>query len=119
MSKLTDELRHSKYAYVVGFVLSLALTLMAFYLVDREAMSRNLLVGFISTLAIAQFVVQLYFFLHLGQEAKPRLKQLTFWFMLSTVLIVVIGSLWIMANLNYNMMSPEQTKQYIDDQNGF
>ena len=36
------------------------------------------------------------------------------------VLIVVIGSLWIMHNLNYNMMhmSPQEQLQYMHDNEG-
>ena len=44
---------------------------------------------------------------------------------LSTVLVVgilVIGSLWIMSNLNYNMghdMSPQETTDYILEEEGY
>jgi hypothetical protein len=35
------------------------------------------------------------------------------------LLIIVIGSLWIMSNLNYRMMgSPSQVNQYIQSQDG-
>lgn len=69
-------------------------------------------------LAFGQFVVQLVYFLHLGTEQKPRWKLLVFWFMIVVVLIVVVGSLWIMYNLNYNMIMPPENMN-IQTQKGF
>ena len=38
---------------------------------------------------------------------------MAFVFMIVTVATIVLGSIWIMANLNYNMMSPEQVDTYM------
>lgn len=48
--------------------------------------------------------IQLFFFLHLGQESKPYWNSQLFLFMLTILVILVIGSLWIMHNLSYNVM---------------
>lgn len=107
--------------YVSGFLLSVALTLAAFGLVEahlhnaHHEASNNPLIAMLIGLAIIQFLIQLTFFLHLGREASPRWKLWTFGFMLGVVLIVVIGSLWIMSNLNYRMM-PDQMNHYLQDQ---
>jgi cytochrome o ubiquinol oxidase operon protein cyoD len=63
-------------------------------------------------------VVQLFFFLHLGSETKPRWKLLTLFLMLIFAMIVLLGSIWIMYNLNYRMMrmSPQQINSYMTDQ---
>lgn len=63
----------------------------------------GLLVG-LALLAFTQMIVQLYLFLHLGEELKPRLRAWSFVFMSVILFIVVAGSLWIMAHLDYNMM---------------
>ncbi len=108
-------------AYVTGFVLSIALTLGSYALVNthvrlrHEAISHMVIIAVIMVFAIAQLAVQLLFFLHLGDEAKPRWKLLSFLFALLVVVIVVVGSLWIMSNLNYHM-SPQQMQQYMYDQ---
>ena len=60
---------------------------------------------------------RLYFFLHLGKETKPRWKLYVFGFMVSVVLIIVFGSIWIMNNLNYRM-TPAQINQYMNSQGG-
>jgi cytochrome o ubiquinol oxidase operon protein cyoD len=100
--------------YVVGYTLSVVLTLSAYLIVTRHLFSDPLAMASIAGLAVLQFVVQLYCFLHLGTEAKPRWKQIVFWFMLLVVFILVAGSIWIMANLDYNM-TESQTNNYVKD----
>jgi cytochrome o ubiquinol oxidase operon protein cyoD len=104
-------------SYVIGFVSSVALTLTAYLLVVHRSLSHKLLISVIVALALAQFAVQLLFFLHLGRETKPRWKLFVFLFMVMVVLILVFGSLWIMNNLNYRM-TPEQINTYMNNQGG-
>lgn len=109
--------------YVVGFLVSMLLTLTAFAFVyihvhsQHETFSHGLLVPLIIVLAVTQLFVQLRFFLHVGRESKPRWNFMALIFALIVVLIVVVGSLWIMHNLNYRMMSsPERVNQYLKSQ---
>ena len=88
--------------YVVAFVLSLVLTLGAFYVIASQLLTGWSAIVVIVLAAIVQFVVQVTFFLHLGREAHPRWNVITLGFMLAVLLIVVFGSLWIMANLDYH-----------------
>lgn len=90
-------------SYVAGFVLSIILTLTAYSLVVNQVFSGWGLAYAISGLALVQLLVQLLFFLHLGQEDKPRWNLLVFYLTLVILVIVVAGSLWIMNNLHYNM----------------
>ena len=91
-------------SYLTGFVFSIILTLIAYYVVTAKLYSSNLqVVSIIISLAILQLFVQLIFFLHLGRESKPRWNVTVFVFAATVVLIVVFGSIWIMNNLNYNM----------------
>jgi cytochrome o ubiquinol oxidase operon protein cyoD len=96
-------------AYVYGVTLSLLLTLAAYLPVDRGWLSGNALIATIVGLAILQAGVQVVLFLHLGQESKPRWNSLLFLFMMIVVLILVLGSLWIMYHLNYNEMPDMDT----------
>jgi cytochrome o ubiquinol oxidase subunit IV len=105
--------------YISGFVLSIFLTLAAYTLVVSHEFSNWALALAIAGLAIVQFLVQLFFFLHLGRESKPRWKLTVFLFMLLVVGILVIGSLWIMYNLNYRMApTQQQIDTYMQDQDG-
>ena len=107
-------------SYVFGFVACLILTGAAYWVAVRDSFSPKLAIGVIAVLAIGQCVVQLRQFLHLGKEFKPRWKMAMFFTMLSIILIVVIGSIWIMTNLNYRMMhSPNQMTEYVESQDGF
>lgn len=94
-------------AYITGFALSLCLTTAAYLLVVNHMLSGRQLALSLAGLAVAQLLVQLLFFLHLGRESKPRWKLLVFWFMLLVLGILVVGSLWIMRNLDYHMMPPQ------------
>ena len=104
--------------YVVGFVSSLILTLGAYFTVKDHLYAHHTMMVIIITLALLQFYVQMVFFLHLGTETKPRWKVTAFVFMVTVVLILVFGSLWIMNNLNYRM-TPQQLNQYLHNQDGF
>lgn len=110
--------RHTNYQatlsnYVSGFALSLLLTGLAYLVVTREIVASQWVVPIIVALALIQFVVQLVFFLHLGRETKPRWNLMAFLFMLMVVFIVVAGSLWIMNNLDYNMMHRSDADAYM------
>jgi cytochrome o ubiquinol oxidase subunit IV len=113
--------RGSIWSYIIGFILSLALTLTAYYAVkhhigtDHVFPRDNVMVAILAALAITQLFAQLVFFLHLNRESKPRWNFLVFSFMLMVLIIVVGGSLWIMNNLNYHQ-TPKQTSQYLKDQ---
>jgi cytochrome o ubiquinol oxidase operon protein cyoD len=110
-----SEERLSLGKYIFGFLGSIALTLTAYLLVTHHATNKDVLVGVLAGLAIIQFIVQMVFFLHLGDERRPRWKLMVAVFMLGVVLIVVFGSLWIMNNLNYRM-TPQQVQQYLKSQ---
>lgn len=104
--------------YVTGYVLSVVCTLTAYLLVVHYSLSKWVLVYVLAGLAIVQFLVQMRLFLHLGNEAKPRLKLLVFGFMMLVVLILVFGTLWIMNSLNYRMPTQAQIDTYMQQQDG-
>ena len=99
----------SIFSYTIGFIFSIVFTLLAYYVIVEKVFANNTTATIvIVSLAIAQLLVQLFFFLHLGKESKPRWNLMVFSFMLLVVGIIVIGSLWIMHNLDYNMMPQDE-----------
>ena len=105
--------------YINGYALSLYLTITAYLLVTHRVFSNHRLVIAVAVLALIQFLVQAFFFLHLGHETKPRWKLYVFLFMILIVVILVVGSLWIMANLNYHHPeTPNQINNYLTNQDG-
>lgn len=119
--KSTNRKLSQTQSYIAGFIFSIILTLIPYYIVSGEKMTGDTLLFSLMGYAVLQFGVQVYFFLHLGSESKPRWKLANLIFMLSVVLFIAIGTLWIMKNLNYNMMpsnDPHGTEQkLLEDQN--
>jgi cytochrome o ubiquinol oxidase operon protein cyoD len=105
-------------SYIIGFVSSIVLTLISYLLVVNQSLSRFKLISIIIGLALVQFTIQLIYFLHLGAERKPRWKFVVFSFMVSVVLILVIGSIWIMDNLNYHMLTGHELEQHLHTEEG-
>lgn len=103
--------------YLSGYVLSVVLTVAAYLAVTHNWLRHAGLMVLIVALALIQFMVQLLFFLHLGQESRPRWKLLVLSLMVIVVSILVFGSLWIMGNLN-TRMTTKQMYQYMQNQNG-
>jgi cytochrome o ubiquinol oxidase operon protein cyoD len=100
--------------YLIGFALSILLTLIAFGLLgyhlesDHTFPSHELIVPLLIGLALLQFIVQLVCFLHLGQEHKPRWNVVAFAFAVFVVAVVVGGSLWIMGHLQHQMQDTRE-----------
>lgn len=108
-------------SYIVGFVLSVVLTLTAYILITQRSLANRSLILAVAVLAAVQFLAQLFFFLHLGGESRPRVNLITLLFALLVVFIIVFGSLWIMNNLDYNhahTMTPEETDTFIRQDEG-
>jgi len=117
MNRSFNETVHKK-RLVIGFTASILCTLLVFFSVTTNWFSNQQgTVGFILVFAIIQTLVQSWFFLHLNEEKKPRWQLHSFWFTVVMSLVIVIGSLWVMINLNYNMgMSPKQMDEYMIQQ---
>ncbi len=91
-------------AYATGFLLSVILTLAAYFLVEKHLLSGTYLIVAILILGAVQALIQLVLFLHLGNEPKPRMNLMVFLFMVLVLVIIVLCTLWIMYDLNYQMM---------------
>lgn len=106
-------------AYVIGFVFSLAITLIAYWLAVTNHLSYNTAVVALILLALAQFAVQVVCFLHLGGKNTSGERLFIFLGACLVVLILVSGSIWIMVTLN-GRMAPDaaQMEQYMSDQAG-
>ena len=92
---------------VIGFVASLILTLTAFLIVIRPEffhLSMNTAIIIIFILALLQVLVQSICFLNILSEKGPRWNLIIFISTISMIIIIIVGSIWIMNHLNYNMM---------------
>lgn len=103
-------------SYVLGYGLSLLLTLAAFGIVLVGGVTLDYALPILVVLAVAQLFVQLLFFMHLDRRSShwnAGALALT----AVMVLLIVGGTLWIMYHLNLNMaMDPAQVAAYMHDQ---
>ncbi|OGT44339.1 MAG: cytochrome o ubiquinol oxidase subunit IV [Gammaproteobacteria bacterium RIFCSPHIGHO2_12_FULL_40_19] len=91
-------------SYLIGLFLSLLFTFTAFGLIANHVLSDTASYISITALAIAQLFAQVIFFLRLNNTSEGRWNTMPFIFTFLIVGVLVGGSLWIMYNLNMNMM---------------
>ncbi len=96
-------------SYIIGFFLCLFLTGFSFLIVILHLFSGSTLFYTLIGLGILQAIIQMLFFLHVGQEDKPKWETISFSFMVMCLLILVIGSLWVLNDLDERMM-PEMER---------
>ena len=91
-------------SYMIGFILSIILTAIPFWMVMDGSASHTTIIGVVVACAVVQVIVHLIYFLHLDTKTEGGWNMVAIVFSALIILIVVVGSLWIMWNLNYNMM---------------
>ncbi|WP_298774135.1 cytochrome o ubiquinol oxidase subunit IV [uncultured Shewanella sp.] len=91
-------------SYIVGFLLSILLTVIPYYLVVEQSLPTVTLVLLVVAFGFVQLLVQLIFFLHLNTKSEKGWNFQSFVFTALIVVILLAGSLWIMYNLRINMM---------------
>ena len=97
--------------YVVGLGLAVLLTATSFFIAGTDLVWQPSIPVALIVLAIAQMGVHLVFFLHITTGPDNTNNVMALAFGLLIVLLVIGGSLWIMANLNHNMMPMDQIMQ--------
>ena len=95
-------------SYTVGLVLAILATIASFVVAQTNLLwPPGIPVGLI-VLALAQIGIHLVFFLHLGSSADSTNNILALAFGVLIVFLIITGSVWIVANLNNNMMPMPQ-----------
>ena len=91
--------------------LAILLTATSFFIAGTDLVWQPSIPVAIIVLAIAQMGVHLVFFLHITTGPDNTNNVMALAFGLLIVFLVIGGSLWIMANLNHNMMPMDQLMQ--------
>lgn len=91
--------------YAIGFILSVILTAIPFFLVmnkvfDKSSTTAAVILGF----AAVQVIVHMIYFLHMNGKVEGGWSILATLFTLVLLLIVLSGSIWVMYHMNANMM---------------
>jgi cytochrome o ubiquinol oxidase operon protein cyoD len=90
--------------YVIGLGLAILLTGTSFFVAGTNLVWEPSIPVALIVLAIAQMGVHLVFFLHITTGPDNTNNVLALAFGILIVILVMGGSLWIMDNLNQNMM---------------
>jgi cytochrome o ubiquinol oxidase operon protein cyoD len=97
--------------YLIGLGLAIILTATSFFIAGTDLVWQPSIPVAIIVLAIAQMGVHLVFFLHITTGPDNTNNVMALAFGLLIIFLVIGGSLWIMANLNHNMLPMDQIMQ--------
>jgi len=96
-------------SYLIGLGLAVLLTIMSFFVSGTNLVWEPSIPVALVVLAIAQMGVHLVFFFHIttGPDSVNNVLALAFGVLI--VFLVLLGSLWIMANLHHNLAPMEES----------
>ena len=110
-SELKEETTSGVLVYTIGLVLAVILTATSFWAANTSLLWAPGIPLGLATLAVAQMGVHLVFFLHITTGPDNTNNVLALAFGVLIVTLVVAGSLWIMSDLNDNMMPSAELMQ--------
>lgn len=92
-------------SYMTGFVLSVILTVIPFWLVMGNVLDNSLVTTLvILALGGVQMVVHVIYFLHMSTKSEGGWTFMALIFTITLVVIMLASSVWVMYHLNHNMM---------------
>jgi len=92
-------------SYLTGFILSVILTAIPFWLVMGDVIAdKTVLVLAIMGLGVVQIFVHMIYFLHMNGKSEGGWTLMAMLFTVVLVMITLIGSLWVLYHLNTNLM---------------
>jgi len=92
--------------YSIGLLVALVLTVTSFWVANTSLLWPGGVGLGLAVLAIAQMGIHLVFFLHITTGPDSTNNILALAFGLIIVFVVVAGTIWIVADLNDNMLMP-------------
>lgn len=106
-----DETATDLRGYVIGLAMAVVLTAASFWAAGTGLIWGPGIPIALGVLAVAQMGVHLVFFLHISTGPDNTNNVLALAFGILVVALLVAGSLWIMANLNHNMLPMDRLMQ--------
>ncbi|MCQ6277644.1 cytochrome o ubiquinol/quinol oxidase subunit IV [Bacillus sp. EB600] len=84
-------------AYLSGFIFSIVLTIIPLVLVLNHMLEKTVLVVSVLLAAVLQFVIQLFFFMHIRDGEGPRYNAMALILGIVFAVTIVAGAIWIMS----------------------
>lgn len=92
-------------SYFFGFILSLILTIIPFYVIEYCNLThKSILLLIIISCAIIQIYIHLILFLHLNTIPNKIWHVISLIFTTFIIFVLILGSTWIMTHLHHNLM---------------
>jgi cytochrome o ubiquinol oxidase operon protein cyoD len=98
-------------SYLIGFGLATLLTVVSFFVARTTLVWQPSIPVALAVLAVAQMGVHLVFFLHITTGPDNVNNVLALAFGVLIVFLIIVGSLWIMAHMDRNMLPMDQIMQ--------
>ena len=97
---------HGSYrSYMIGFALSVVLTVIPFWVVMADVTDNlALALAVIFGMGAIQIVVHVHYFLHVTIQADEGWQLMSLLFTAIVLVIILAGSIWVMFHLHENMM---------------
>ncbi|MBB6240843.1 cytochrome o ubiquinol oxidase subunit IV [Rhodanobacter sp. MP1X3] len=104
---------HSTFkGYMTGFVLSVILTAIPFWIVMSGGLHTSGMTALVVlAFAAVQIVVHMIYFLHMNSKSEGGWTLLALIFTIVLVVITLSGSIWVMYHLDHNMMPSMMEQQ--------
>ncbi|MFC4388635.1 cytochrome aa3 quinol oxidase subunit IV [Gracilibacillus marinus] len=83
--------------HLVGFILSIALTLLAVFIKFKTDFSDTVILWTIGTLAIFQALIQLFMFMHVTEGNEGKINVINIIYSVFLALVIVFGSIWVLT----------------------
>ncbi|MEM6463234.1 MAG: cytochrome o ubiquinol oxidase subunit IV [Pseudomonadota bacterium] len=109
---------HSSFrSLMIGFVLSVILTVIPFYIVMGDVLDNRILaVAIVFALGATQMIVHIFYFLNVNSRVEEGWMAMALTFTVLLVVIVMAGSMWVMFHLEENMMPAQEQIDRIQSQ---
>ncbi|MBC1359321.1 cytochrome aa3 quinol oxidase subunit IV [Listeria booriae] len=91
--------------HIIGFALSIALTLLAVWVVFESTLDKSVIITVIFIFAFIQAALQLLMFMHMTEGKNGRIQVGNILFAAFIAIVVVMGSYWVMelGHMNHLM----------------
>lgn len=97
-------MHHSAKPQIIGYILSLVLTALTFAVVLYTTAPMTMKITIVLVLAILQLLVQLIYFMHIGENKEKVYNIINISFAIFVAITVVAGSIWVMSFHSAHLM---------------
>ncbi|HET7616617.1 MAG TPA: cytochrome aa3 quinol oxidase subunit IV [Bacillales bacterium] len=96
-NKVAEQHGGFPWKHVIGFAMSIVLTLLALWVALKSGFSTTVILGVIIFFAFLQAAVQLFMFMHVTESENGKFQTWNMVHAFIAFIIIVAGSIWVMS----------------------